>query len=432
MNADEPSENESIHEADSNVTRRGFLGRSGLSAVGAVGIGAASSRGAEPATSVTPLQPNEEMPFRFQKGVRTIWNNFKKPHGGGITQIQPGKRLSFLDIDGPGIVDRLWLTLDWPGKKPYKNSMLRNRSVIIECFWDGSDKPAVSAPIGDFFGHILGYDIPFESDLFGDPCGRSSLCWAPMPFRKHARIDIINDYDKPIMMCPDFRVRLGVKLDENDSYFHAFWNRTPAVPKEGHVVLPEIRGRGRYLGTHIGIISSPRLSYQWHFGSLAWFLDADDEKTTTFRTTTLDDYGGSSWDYDLPYMHREAGLLFSRYFKEGGGHHGLYVHHLRDLIQFEKRAKVVQHRTGAVNLQNLIDAIERDPTIAEETVILPKPLAELKAEAKKNRDLALPIHDDLTTCSFIYLDTPNGIAESCLAKAERKTPGHQWPLEVQQ
>lgn len=36
-------------------------------------------------------------------------------------------------------------------------------------------------------------------------------------------------------------------------------------------------------------------------------------------TATLDDYCGSSWDYDRVYHHQDSGLLFSEYFQEGGG-----------------------------------------------------------------------------------------------------------------
>lgn len=62
-----------------------------------------------------------------------------------------------------------------------------------------------------------------------------------------------------------------------------------------------------------------------------YFLD-DDRETPTLRTATLDDYCGSSWDYDRLFMHRDSGLLFSNGFPEGGGHHGFYCYHLRDLI----------------------------------------------------------------------------------------------------
>ena len=41
----------------------------------------------------------------------------------------------------------------------------------IEVFWDQSEKPAVSAPLSDFFGIGLGEMVPFESTLFVQPEG---------------------------------------------------------------------------------------------------------------------------------------------------------------------------------------------------------------------------------------------------------------------
>ena len=47
------------------------------------------------------------------------------------------------------------------------------RGIRIDMFWDGADLPAVSAPLGDFFGQGLGRCATFESALFSNPEGRS-------------------------------------------------------------------------------------------------------------------------------------------------------------------------------------------------------------------------------------------------------------------
>lgn len=147
-----------------------------------------------------------------------------------LQKLQPGDRRVIATIDGPGVIDRLWITFDWPGRTGrYPNSMLRNRSVIVEIFWDGAEKAAVSAPIGDLFGHHLVYSIPFENALFADPSGRCFNTVIPMPLKKQARIEIINDFDKPIMIFPEIKFRTGVTLDEDDGYFHAQWERSVGI-----------------------------------------------------------------------------------------------------------------------------------------------------------------------------------------------------------
>ena len=65
----------------------------------------------------------------------------------------------------------------------------------LNMYWDGAEKPAVSAPIGYFFGMGLGEMYPFESALFANREGRSYNCLVPMPFKDGMRIILINETD---------------------------------------------------------------------------------------------------------------------------------------------------------------------------------------------------------------------------------------------
>ena len=58
-----------------------------------------------------------------------------------IADITP----TLLDFAGSGVVTRIWLTVTDRGPE-----MLR--SLRLEMFWDGAETPAVSVPLGDFFG----------------------------------------------------------------------------------------------------------------------------------------------------------------------------------------------------------------------------------------------------------------------------------------
>ena len=51
------------------------------------------------------------------------------------------------------------------------------RALRIEMYWDGAPTPAVSAPLGDFFGVGLGRKTPFENALFSDPDARVVGIW---------------------------------------------------------------------------------------------------------------------------------------------------------------------------------------------------------------------------------------------------------------
>ncbi len=50
---------------------------------------------------------------------------------------------------GSGTIRRIWMTME--NRSP---AMLRG--LRLDCCWDGAEKPAVSVPLGDFFGIGLG------------------------------------------------------------------------------------------------------------------------------------------------------------------------------------------------------------------------------------------------------------------------------------
>ena len=87
---------------------------------------------------ISPENPTGE------KGRAGLTNKGAK--GNAFYIIQPGATQILMDIKGAGIVQRMWMS-----GTIAKNAEQR-RAVIINMYWDDATKPAVSAPIGDFFG----------------------------------------------------------------------------------------------------------------------------------------------------------------------------------------------------------------------------------------------------------------------------------------
>ena len=77
---------------------------------------------------------------------------------------------------GSGCLRRIWLTIN-------KRTPQTLRGLRLQFFWDGADKPAVDAPLGDFFGQGLGRCFRFESAINSNPEGRSFNTCVPMPFK---------------------------------------------------------------------------------------------------------------------------------------------------------------------------------------------------------------------------------------------------------
>src|SRR5215218_604718 len=134
-----------------------------------------------------------------------------------------------------GMVQRIWMTM--PDRSP---QMLRG--LRLEMFWDGAATPAVSAPVGDFFGVGLGQMAQFESALFSNPEGRSLNCFVPMPFRTGMRIVMTNESGRDLPeLFYDVDYTLGDRHPSNVLYFHAHWRReNPTTVKRDFEILPRV------------------------------------------------------------------------------------------------------------------------------------------------------------------------------------------------
>ena len=103
----------------------------------------------------------------------------------------PAKSSAVLaDIKGPGCITHIWMT---QGN--------HYRECLLKITYDNAKFPSVLVPLGDFFclGHSLVNSfcsLPFTASTnspykFGAGCALN--CYLPMPFRKHAKIEITNE-----------------------------------------------------------------------------------------------------------------------------------------------------------------------------------------------------------------------------------------------
>ena len=79
-------------------------------------------------------------------------------------------------------------------------------------------------------------------------------------------------------------------------YFHAYWNRDLKTKAgQDYVILPEVKGTGRYLGANISVIGDSLYRGSWFGeGEVKVYLDGDRENPTLVGTGT-EDYIGSGW-----------------------------------------------------------------------------------------------------------------------------------------
>ncbi len=82
---------------------------------------------------------------------RSNFDNFRVP---------PGKTHVLLDAKGPGVITHIWITFLGPEPQPWaKNGSANHQEMLLRMFWDGNPRPAVEAPVGDFFANCFGKRI---------------------------------------------------------------------------------------------------------------------------------------------------------------------------------------------------------------------------------------------------------------------------------
>lgn len=299
--------------------------------------------------------------YLFQQGIDTRWaspenrngtkgaaareNNGAKGHP--FDSIGAGKTYTLLNTKGQGVVNRIWLTI-----RDRSPEMLRG--LWLEMYWDGSEKPAVSAPLGDFFNMALGEPQVFENAFFANPEGRSFQCFIPMPFRTAARIQIVNKtaaVQSHIFFDVDYQLVDHWNFDW--MYFHAWWQENAATtPGVDYELLPGVSGRGRYLGTHVGIQVNPVYGKNtgWVEGEVKIYKDGDKE-WPTLSSTGAEDYIGSAWGMGR-FVGRYSGCLL---VDTARNWYSFYRYHLPDPVYFSKNCRITWQVIGGAPMAEVRD-----------------------------------------------------------------------------
>ena len=325
--------------------------------------------------------------------------------GHATETIAAGSQRVLVDFKGVGTIQRMWFTLS-------ERSPEVLRSIRLQVFWEGEEKPAVDVPFGDFFGIGLGQKKAFESALFSDPEGKSFNCFIPMPFRKHAKMVFINESKLAVNLFYDVSILTTPAHDEDMLYFHAYWNRK----RKGNLgedfdILPKISGKGRFLGTNIGVITDPVYKGTWWGeGEVKMYIDGD-SKYPTYNGTGTEDYVGAAWGLGT-FNHQYQGCLVAN---DEAGYYAFYRYHIPDEIYFNEGIQVSLQQLGGTSLEiarNLYqEGVKMRPVIANSKH------GYLKLNAMKNAPTITDEQfrpggvlfyrvDDYSATSYFYLNRP--------------------------
>jgi hypothetical protein len=384
--------------------------------------------------AAAPLTAQDEL-YRYKAGEQTRWVSPENPTGAksagarenkgakghAFETIAIGRSHTLVDVAGPGIIDRIWMTIE-------DRSPEALRGLKLEMFWDGATTPAVSVPLGDFFLHGAGQMVPLETALFASPEGRSFVSYVPMPFRRQARLVVTNESAKPVnLIFYDINYRQVPQQPSDMLYFHAWWSRETAT-KLGRDfrILPRIAGRGRFLGASVTVLTNPVYEKTWWGeGEVKIALDGDKSETPTLVGTGAEDYIGTAWGQGA-YINRFQGAPIATWDDEGRW--TFYRFHIPDPVWFHEDIEVTLQQIGGAR-KNIVQGL-----LAKGAPLIPVTIdpgsrnnfQKLLESGKTLSDPALPDghtnyyrSDDVAAVAYFYLDRPERALPALAPPAHR-------------
>ena len=190
-------------------------------------------------------------------------------------EVKAGETVTLFEKTSAGAISASSLKLDIPKDELDKQKALTD--WMIEMYWDGSDTPAVSMPVADFFGIHYGlYDQSFDNAAYGlSDDGIMYTKWY-MPFNS-AKITLTNDSDTARSVKAVYRTEDLTEEQANTlTRFHANWQRCYARTDDRtpDAQMLSIEGKGRYVGTSLHIYQIVD-GIWWGEGDEKFFIDGE-------------------------------------------------------------------------------------------------------------------------------------------------------------
>ena len=71
--------------------------------------------------------------------------------------VAPGETRVLMDVKGSGVITHIWITFLGPEPHTWaRDGSANHQEMLLRMYWDGGEKPAVEAPVGDFFANSFG------------------------------------------------------------------------------------------------------------------------------------------------------------------------------------------------------------------------------------------------------------------------------------
>ena len=312
--------------------------------------------------------------------------------------IPAGESRVLADIRGPGLLTHIWMT--------QRNHY---RDCLLKITWDNADHPSVLAPLGDFFG--LGNAIvnSYQSQLFTASTkwnnqfesGCALNCYAPMPFRERALVELVNESAEDHLQYFYFDYEQVDELPAAQGYFHAEFRRANPFGGWGHeitvnkpeanivnkarqawednYVILDTQGRGHYIGCTLSVTNFQ--GTWWGEGDDMIWVDGY-SWPPDLHGTGSEDYLNQAWGMQRNAFLRNGSSIFE---EDTGGYQSSYVLHLENPVRFQKEVKVTIEHGHGNHLANEMSSVAYWYAHEPARVVDPPPVAQRQPVLRDNQ-----------------------------------------------
>lgn len=255
--------------------------------------------------------------------------------------IDPGETITIYESALPAAITGWSLNLNIPAEELDDQSSLAE--WIVNIYWDGSEKPAVSMTVADYFGVVYGlYDRAFDSAAHGVTADGVMYTTWYMPFAS-AKVTLTNNSRSTRTVEASFATEtLTAEEAAELTRFHGNWQRSyqgedDRAPDAQFVY---VEGEGRYVGTWLHVYQVVD-NIWWGEGDEKIYIDG--EKFPSWFGTGSEDYFGYTWGdgllfdyayYGQPIQESECNYGAGLTVQQSAGDKVNYRIHVHDNITF--------------------------------------------------------------------------------------------------
>ena len=257
--------------------------------------------------------------------------------------IGAGETLVIADLQGPGEITHIWVTISSEDPKHLRN-------IAMRVYYDGNDFPSVESPIGDFFGLGHGAYYYYGSAVQSIGTDNAMNSFWPMPFQKSARIEATNESTIPVKAFYYYvDWRLFRAMPPNMGYFHAQYRQEfPCQTGKNYCFLETSGGVGHFMGVNLSVHT--QVSGWWGEGDDIFTIDG--EQIPSIWGTGSEDYFCGAWCYGNTFYYPFFGMPYRKNLNQSQNNYwNVYRYHIENPIAFSKSLKAeIEH--GALGFDN--------------------------------------------------------------------------------